>query len=345
MVDMVDDDKLERRVTGADVANAAGVSPSAVSRTFTPGASVSPATRDRVLRAAVALGYRPHFIARSSRERHGNLVGILISDLGNPWYAMAVQRLSQALQEHAFHAVLFDANTPDMLTRIVPLILQYQLDGLLIGAPDMPLIVADVCAGTATPIVMFGRLSKPELGLSSVACDDHQSGREVVDLLVERGYQRLAYLGGEAGPIADTRRGEGFAERVHELRLPPITNVSASESSYAAGGRAADALLGHAQRPDAVFCQNDVLAIGFLDVARNRYGLNVPDDLAVVGFDDIPAASQFPYQLTTVQQPLDAMMTEAVSLISHQIASSAPVPETRLLPGRIIERQTVRSPL
>ena len=151
MVDMVDDDKLERRVTGADVANAAGVSPSAVSRTFTPGASVSPATRDRVLRAAVALGYRPHFIARSSRERHGNLVGILISDLGNPWYAMAVQRLSQALQEHAFHAVLFDANTPDMLTRIVPLILQYQLDGLLIGAPDMPLIVADDCAGTATP--------------------------------------------------------------------------------------------------------------------------------------------------------------------------------------------------
>ena len=104
-------------------------------------------------------------------------------------------------------------------------------------------------------------------------------------------------------------------------------------------------LLIHAQRPDAVFCQNDVLAIGFLDVARNRYGLNVPDDLAVVGFDDIPAASQFPYQLTTVQQPLDAMMTEAVSLISHQIASSAPVPETRLLPGRIIERQTVRSPV
>lgn len=331
-----------RRVTASDVAAAAGVSPSAVSRTFTPGASVSRKTRERVIKSAQDLGYRPNFVSRSLRMRRTNLVGVIVSDLENPWYSLSLKRLSVLLQERDLYALLIDATNLDAIARVVPMMLQFQVDGLVLGAADVPPMIAEICAGTGTPVVAFGRHGKRELGIASVACDDERAGEDVAELLHARGYRRFAYVAGEQGDLTWNDRGAGFTRRAGELGVAGMVQHTAGETSYATGLAAAEALLTLPQRPDAVFCQNDVLAMGFLDAARERFGLDVPGELAVVGFDDIPTASQHPYQLTTVRQPIDAMMATTVDLITNRISTGAPTVEARLLPSELIERTTVR---
>lgn len=340
----MDDGRALRRITAVDVARAAGVSQSAVSRTFTPGASASARTRERVLKAAEDLGYRPNFIARSLRAQRTNLVGVLIADFGNPWPQLALKELIAALRRHGLRPLLFDVDGADSLAGLVPQVLQYQVDGLIVGATDVPPSIVETCRATGTPIVAFGRHGQKRRGISSAAADDARAGAEVADLLKARGYRRFAYVSGDgSGKLTWNSRGKGFAQRATQLGLAPVLRFAAGETSYEAGIRAARALLAPSPRPDAVFCQNDVLAMGFLDAARDEFGLDVPGDLAVVGFDDIPAASQRPYRLTTVRQPVADMMTATVELLVHHLAEGGGETEARLMPSQLIERGTVRT--
>lgn len=340
----MEDGRSGHRVTASDVARAAGVSQSAVSRTFTPGASASAKTRERVLKAAEELGYRPNFIARSLRAQRTNLIGVLITDFGNPWPQQALKELIAALHHHGLRPLLFDVEGADSLASLVPQVLQYQVDGLIVGATDVPPAIVETCRATATPIVAFGRHGRRRLGISSVAVDDAQAGADIADLLGARGYRHFAYVSGDGkGTLTWNSRGQGFGKRAARLGLDPIARFAAGQTSYEAGIRAAQALLGRSPRPDAVFCQNDILAMGFLDAARDDFHLDVPGDLAVIGFDDIPAASQRPYRLTTVRQPVADMMTATVELLARHISSTDMDSEARLLPSLLIERNTVRS--
>lgn len=337
------DDRGPRRVTAGDVSRTAGVSESAVSRTYTPGAYVSAKTRERVLKAAEELGYRPNIIARSLRAQHTNLIGVLITDFGNPWPQMALKRLVASLQKRGLQALLFDVDGEDSLAGLVPLVLQYQVDGLIVGPADIAPAVVETCKAAGTPIVAFGRHGESLLGISSVSSDDEVAGAGVAELLHARGYRQLAYVDGDpSSPLTWTSRCQGFAQRAEVLGLGPVTQISMGESSYKAGLQAASILLGAGRRPDAVFCQNDLLAMGFLDSACLEFGLAIPEDLAVVGFDDIPAAGQLPYQLTTVRQPIAKMMDTAVDLLVRHLSEHVVEGEARLLPSLLVERRTVR---
>ena len=335
-------DRPTHRVTAGDVARVAGVSESAVSRTFTPGASASAATRERVLKAAEELGYRPNFIARSLRARRTNLVGVLITDFENPWPQMALRHLVSSLQIRGFHALLFDVKDADSLAGLVPLVLQYQVDGLIVGATDVSPSIVETCSATGTPIVAFGRHGRRGLGISSVSSDDAAAGADVADLFFERGYRRFAYVAGEGGGLTWNSRGRGFTRRAKALGLEPVLCHFSGETSYEAGSRAAAHLLGKTSPPDAIFCQNDVLALGVLDAARDDFNLDIPGDLTVVGFDDIPAARQRPYRLTTVRQPVADMMEATAELLARRLEAGAGQGEERLLPTHLVERATVR---
>jgi DNA-binding LacI/PurR family transcriptional regulator len=334
-----------RRITADDVAAMAGVSASAVSRTFTPGASASVKTRERVLKAARSLGYRPNIIARSLRAGRTTLIGVLVADFGNPWHAMALDHLTATLQRHGLHALLFNVGSGDMLTEILPMVLQFQVDALILASTEFSPLLADSCEKSGVPVISFGRYGSSRLKISAVSCDDPRAGKEVADLLFARGYRRYAYVAGEEAAATWTNRYEGFAERTAAYGIPPVEVFAAGKTSYSAGLAAAKELLDTAPRPDAIFCQNDILAMGVLDGARSDFGLSVPEELGVVGFDDIPVAGQRPYALTTVRQPFQAMIDLTVRLTIEQIAEETVrpgSPSIHLLPGTLIERSTVR---
>ena len=309
-----------RSVTSLDVARRAGVSQSAVSRALardpTPS-GVSPAVRARVLAAAAELGYRPNAIARSLITRRSRLVGLLFSYLDNPFYAAALERLCHALQARDHHAMVF--MTPDTVEgaeRTMSALLEYRVDGIVTATVELSSELAEQCLAARLPIVAFNR-TQDAIGLSSVTCDNVDGGRQVARYLLAGGHRRIAMLAGWEGASTNRDRELGFGAELAAAGATPFDRrvghfdlartVEATRAMFAAP-RAAD-------RPDAVFVANDWTAMAVIDTLRAELGLRVPEDVSVVGFDDVAAAAQPPYDLTTVRQPIRRMVDATVRLL------------------------------
>ncbi|MGN6458307.1 MAG: LacI family DNA-binding transcriptional regulator, partial [Achromobacter mucicolens] len=183
-----------------DVADLAQVSQSAVSRTFTPGASVSEATRRKVLAAAQKLGYRPNAWARSLITRRSRIVALVMSYLENQFYPLVIERLSQKLQKEGYHVLMFIAEVDEAADGVLAEILQYQVDGIVMASAMLSPNVARSCAEVGVPVVQFNRVSilggLARHASSSVTSDNYAGGQLVARLLVERGYRRFGFLAG-----------------------------------------------------------------------------------------------------------------------------------------------------
>ena len=329
-----------KKPTSIDVARLAGVSQSTVSRIFTPGAKVSAATRDKVLAAARALGYQPNAIARSLIMQRTNIIGIVMAQITSPFYPYVLEKFIQKLQILGRQVLLFSAAPNQDIDDILPLVLQYQVDGLIITSATLSSAMADACVQSGTPVVLFNRYILTAQ-TSAVCCDNVAGGRLVADFLLDTGHRRLAYLAGSENTSTNTDREKGFTAQLRERGQADWLRAQGAYT-YQSGYDAALELLQRSDRPDAIFCANDIMAQGVLDAARFALGLLVPDDLSIVGFDDIPAAEWPAYNLTTVRQPVEQMIEATVALLLERLETSALEPALKLIPGRLIERGSTR---
>lgn len=330
------------RVTVKDLARDLGMSVSTVSRAFYAGAVVAPATRELVLKRAQELGYRPNPMARSLKTNRTRIAGMVVSDITNPFYPEVMSQLVAGLHETGMNVMLISAQQAAGIDDAVRLLLSYQPDLVIILAATLSSEAMRECRAAGSPCIFFNRLSRDPDSFG-VSCDNIEGGRNAADFLIERNHRRLAYVSAYADASTNMERRDGFLERAVERGLARPVVMEAGSFSYEAGYEAAGAFGELAERPDGVFCANDIVAVGFIDGVRDRLGLDVPGDVSVVGFDDIAMARWPSHGLTTVAQPVDEMVSATVELAAALAADPNGTPTvTRLAPRAIVERATTR---
>jgi DNA-binding LacI/PurR family transcriptional regulator len=326
-----------RSIRSSDVARLAGVSRSAVSRTFTPGAYVSAETRSKVLAAADMLGYRPNAIARSLSKRQSSLIGIVASNLDNPFYSQMLATLSVLLQARGYAVLLVVADSRE-IDGLIPRLLSYQVDGVILPATTLGSKIAIDLQRFGRPVVLVNRYLAHDV-VSSVSGDNVGGGAAVADLLAQSGRRRIAFLAGQPDTSSSRDRGRGFRERLASYGIA-VTADDVGHYTRDGGAAAARRLLARAPQPDAIFCANDAMALAVLEVARTEFNLEVPSELAIVGYDNsTPAAWPF-YQLTSVDQNLPEMARIAVELLISKVEGHSSGIDHIVVPATLVERAT-----
>ncbi len=325
------------RGTSYDVARAAGVSQSAVSRCFRPGASVAPATRARIVAAAAALGYRPNAIAQGLITRRSNMVAVIISNLTNLFYPEVLAQLTQRLSDRGARVLLFTLPAESDVDAVLDQVWRYRVDGAIVAARLSPAQIASFAAET-TALVLYNR-DGGMVPVASVSCD-YTAGDALIAGLIAAGHRSFALIEGPADSAVSAAR---MASARHALAAAGLAPVAAARGDfgYTSGYAAADRLLaGHPI--DAIIAANDVMAIGAIDAARLKHAIDIPAKLAVVGFDGIAPAAWRSYELTTVRQPVDAMAAAAVAMLFDQIETPGIDVARQIFAGAVVPGATAR---
>lgn len=311
---------MTEKVTILQVAERAGVSQSAVSRCFTPGASVSKKTADKVRAAATELGYRPNVLARAMASGRSRIIGLVVAYLENYFYPEALEKLSNALQAKGYHVLVFMASqTAGNIDQVMEEILDHQVDGIILASVAMSSDISERCQQLGVPVVLFNRAQDAE-GIAAVTSDNRAGGRRVAEFLIAGGHQRIAYIAGWEGASTQRDREAAFREALsaagQELFARAVGNFTVEQAEQAARDLFD---VPAANRPDAVFVANDHMAFAVMDVLRFELGLRIPEDVSVVGYDDVPPASWRAYNLTTIRQRANLMVAETVRAMFEQI--------------------------
>jgi DNA-binding LacI/PurR family transcriptional regulator len=326
-----------KKVTSLEVAKLAGVSQSAVSRVFTPGASSSKKTNDLVRKAADELGYRPNVLARSLITGKSRIIGLVVAYLDNYFYPEALELLSSALQKKGYHVLVFmAAKTAGNIDDIVDEILDYQVDGIIAASVAMSSDLASRCGAAGVPVVLFNR-SQDDKRLSAVTSDNILGGQKVAEFLIAAGHKKIGYIAGWEGASTQRDREKGFEEELSRNGLIIFSREVGNFNSDEAR-QAARKMFSAEKIPDAVFVANDDMAFAVMDVIRFELGLKIPEDVSVVGYDDVPVASWPAYNLTTVRQPANRMVAETVSILIDSIENKSNEPRRIVIDGPLIIR-------
>ncbi|MFM6829874.1 MAG: LacI family DNA-binding transcriptional regulator [Novosphingobium sp.] len=323
-----------------DVARKAGVSASAVSRAFTPGASIAPETRRRIIEAAEEIGYKPDLIARSLTSGRSNIVGIGVGNLENPFFADSLNQLSAAFATAGLRVLLFPATARGASEAQVHEVLQYRLDALVLLSTNLSSSLANQCRNAQIPVIMYNRTTADPGRVSSVTGNNRGGARAIAAHLVAAGHQRPCFMAGHDDASTSAAREEGFTGFFRDRGLPaPMreTGHFTREGAAAATRR----LLTLPQPPDAIFCANDHMAIAAIDVARAEFGLDVGRDISIAGFDDVPMASWPSFSLTTYAQPTAEMVHETLA-IARALGEGVTEPVHKVIEGRLVLRGSTR---
>ena len=325
-----------KRPTAWDVARLAGVSQSTVSRVFLPNANVSAEKRERVLAAADELGYKPNALARSLITQETNLIGVVIADINSLFYANFLSRLSERLRGIGKQVLLFSVEHHQSADEVLPTLLQYRVDALIIAATALSADMAADCAQTGTPVIVFNRIVDfPQV--SSFSVDHANGGRAIAELFLAAKHFRYAYIAGIESTQSDRLRRQGFIGRLRENGITDVL-IERGEYSYNIAYDAAMRLLQRDDRPDAIFCASDQMAFAAIDAAR-ALGLHVPDDVAIAGFDNVPQAGWESYQLTTIDQPLTQMLDTTLEILEQRLSGESG-DVNRWVAGELIKRSS-----
>ncbi|WP_341212884.1 LacI family DNA-binding transcriptional regulator [uncultured Limimaricola sp.] len=327
-------------VTLKEVAELAGVSRSAVSRSFTEGASVSARTRAKVEKAARDLGYSPNALASSLTTGRTKLIGLVSNNFHNPVFLEVFDLFTRGLQERGLRPLLVNLSDETAPEHSVRMLRQYSVDGAVVASSTLPPGFAPAFHEAGIPVVnAFGRYAS-DPRVHTVGIDNGACGRLAVQTFAARGYKRIAFMGGPQGATSTQDRQAGF---MAELEAHPDIEASVSFAgaySFEAGRREMQRLL-QAAPAEAYFCGDDVLSIGALSALRD-HGLSVPEKVGVLGLNDMEMAGWAGIDLTTIHQPIRQIVTSSIELIMAMLAEPDRYPEARVFPCRIVERSTLR---
>ena len=335
--------------TSIDVAALAGVSQSAVSRAFTPGASITEEKQQRILEAARTLNYVPNSIASSLTTKRSNTVAVILGNLDNPFYFHVLQAFADALQAQGRQVFTVTSKQGaskqgETTDELIDRVLRYQVDGVILTAAQLSTRMANICHDRDVPIVLFNRYV-PGSDASVVRCDNYGGGRLMAETFLDAGARTFAMIKGDPMGTTSQDRVRGFTERLLEggIRRGDILEVEgASVYDGAFNGVLERFGTDRSALPDAIFGINDIMAMGAMDALRQRFGLGIPEDVMVGGFDDIPEGARWPYRLTTVRQPIDLMVDATLDMLglddpAHVIAPGI----DRQIPSRMVWRDTI----
>lgn len=328
-------------VTSGDVAKLAEVSQSAVSRALTPGASISDKTREKVLKAANQLGYRPNALARAMISGRSRLIALLVAYLDNQFYPIVLEHMSRTLQREGYQVLLFMTD-PGKQDEVVQRILQFQVDGIVLASATLSSNLARECANTGIPVLMFNRYVATSPA-SSVTSDNIEGGRLIGDFLVRGGHERIAFIAGAEDSSTNRDREAGFYQGLAQHGVTLYAHAVGGYS-FEGAAQATRSLLALKPRPDAIFAANDQMAFSVMDVVRSEYGLRVPQDISIIGYDDVPQAAWKGYDLTTVAQPYLGMVEHTVRILIEQIENKIVKKRAAVLPAKLVIRGTARLP-
>lgn len=331
------------KVTSVDVAKRAGVSQSAVSRVYTAGASVSPKMAAKVHKAAQELGYRPNVLARSLITGRSKIIGLVVAYLENQFYPDALEKLSNALQEHGYHILVFMVSNDDAgVDKVMGELLDYQVDGIITASVAMSNALAARCAAAGVPVVLFNR-GQDDVRLNQVTSNNFEGGRKIAEFLIAGGHKRIAHIAGWSGSSTGRDRKAGFLAGLEAAALPLWASVDGMYKRDIAAQVARDMFAGP-ERPDALFVGNDHMAFAVMDVLRFELKLDVPGDVSVVGYDDVPLASWSAYDLTTLRQPSNRMVEATVSTLLGWIEEASTTVQKIKIDGPLMVRGSARIP-
>jgi DNA-binding LacI/PurR family transcriptional regulator len=331
--------KFIKPVTSIDVAKLAGVSQSAVSRAFTSGAAVSDKTRSKIMVAAKALKYRPNAIARTLSTNRSRIIGMVLSQLDNLFYPTVVDKLSRALQQHGYHLMLFFAEGRDVDDALTQL-LAYQLDGVVLASTTLSSRLAKECINANIPVVMFNR-SADGAQASSVTSNNREGGRMLGEFLLENGHSKIAYIAGREDSSTNRDREAGLSAALGAANLS-IYRRAVGNYERDAAAIATRALFTGKNLPDSVVVASDHMAFAVIDTLRFELGKAVPTDVSVVSFDNVAQAEWPAYELTTIAQSADAMVSATANLLIDQINASEIVSSDVVVGCKLIVRNSAR---
>ena len=333
--------KTGRRPTIDDVARHAGVSKSLVSLVVRGDTHVSPERRAAALRAVAELGYRPNAMAQGLVQKRTRIVGVLVSDLNNPFFADVIAGIQTRARALGYRVLM---NTGDRIQQhedeAIETLLQLRVDGLILGSPLMesPQVVK---ASKEVPVVVVGRPARAA-SVDSVSDDDAAGALLVVRHCVSLGHRRIAHIDGGEGAGAIERR-HGYEEAMRKQRLQNEITVGRGAYTEAGGHQGARELLERRPRPTAIFAANDLAAIGALN-AIEESGLRVPQDISLVGYDNTSLAAMRHLSLTTVHQPRHDIGQMAMDLLVERIRGVRSKPRRVVLAPTLVVRSSTAPP-
>ena len=306
------------KITALKVAKRAGVSQSAVSRVFTPGASASDKTSLKVREAAEELGYRPNVLARSLITGKSRIIGLVVAYLDNYFYPTALEGISNSLKKEGYHVLVFMASNDDQSTeQVIEELLDYQVDGIITASVSISNDITARCEAAGVPVVLFNR-TQDKVAHSAVTSDNFLGGQTAAEFFCAAQHERISYIGGWAGASTQRDREAGFREGLKKAGKNLFSHALGNFSIDTAKVVTREMFSG-SLKPDALFVATDHMAFAVMDVLRSELRLTIPDDVSIIGFDDVPPASWAAYNLTTLRQRSNLMVDQTVRLMIDKI--------------------------
>ncbi|EOL9013085.1 DNA-binding transcriptional regulator CytR [Cronobacter malonaticus] len=339
--------KSKKQVAAAtmkDVAVRARVSTATVSRALMNPEKVSQATRNRVEQAAIDVGYLPGSLNRNLKRNESRTILVIVPDICDPFFSEIIRGIEVTAAEQGYLVLIGDcAHQNQQEKTFIDLIITKQIDGMLLLGSRLPFDASKEEQRNLPPMVMANEFA-PELELPTVHIDNLTAAFNAVNYLHELGHQRIACIAGpEEMPLCHYRL-QGYVQALRRSGMTVDPHyIARGDFTYEAGANALEQLLSLPQPPTAIFCHSDVMALGALSMAKRR-GFRVPDDLSIIGFDNIALAEFCDPPLTTVAQPRFDIGREAMLLLLSQLNGHTVSSGSRLLDCELVLRGTARAP-
>lgn len=327
--------------TSRDVARLAGVSQSTVSRVFNSksGYGVKAEVKERVLEAAREIGYRPNLVARGMISGKTNIVGLVVGDSLGPFYNRIINNFVEKIQEIGKQCLVFKVPRQEQIDAIIERVIQFQVDAVVITASAMTKVMAEAIVNNDIPVVLFNRFI-PGVDISTVYVDPVEGSGLVADYIAENGHRNIGYIQFTKETGEEIEKKIGFYSKLRQYGIYQIKEEQ-SGYDYKEGYEAGLRMLTGENRPSAVFCTSDLIAMGVMDAARCELKLRIPEDLSVVGYDDIEMSCWKSYDLSTVHQPIDELIEKTVNIVEQLLANEEKKTYIEMVNPVLVKRSSV----
>lgn len=324
-----------------DVAERANVSPITVSRVFNPLTrdKVKEATCKKVLAVAQELGYYPNAFAKGLISKQTNIIAVILGSEISQYYSTVLKRFIFQAQKIGKQVLVFCIDPRQGLQHVIEKVYKYRVDAIIVTSAATQYDIVDFDTANKIPVILFDRKAGNH-SASSVWTNNYQGAQLAADLFIDSGCQHIAYISGDLNASTETERKKGFVDRLQE-RGTPLQCCVDSDYSYEIAYQSALELFRRSPDTDAIFCAQDIIAMGVMDALRIELKLNIPQDVSIIGFENDPMGKLPAYRLTSLKQPLDNMLEDLIQIVERVCEDPALIISNEY-PMEIVPGNTVR---